>query len=821
MRILRFLSTLALTGALIWVLATPRQIGSSSLPPLGGFFNPFSGFWKNAESVTGLSFKDVRLPGLQGKVEVTYDDLMVPHIFAEHLEDAVKVQGYLHAANRLWQMDLMTRKASGRLSEILGERTLSTDRLTRRRGTAYAAERDLDAWRKNPENMKLLEAYAIGVNAYINQLKPKDYPIEFKLLHYKPELWNTLKSALVIENMAETLCAGEDDLESTNALQLLGRETFDYLFPEWNPKQQAIIPDTGQWKNIRPMLRAANPTPAQGAATSALPFAPNSGDLAQIRELEGVMDGSNNWAISGKLSKSGKAILANDPHLTLTLPAIWYQVQLHTPEINAHGVSLPGIPGIALGFNENVAWGFTNVGHDVSDWYQIKWADDKRMQYIVDGASKDVRLRIETIGIKGKPALIDTVRYTEWGPVVYDHESDNELRDCALRWISHEEPDPRSMEIFLGLNKANDYAGYRDALAGYDCPAQNIVFATRSGDIALQVQGRYPVRAPQQGRLVQDGSTADNAWHGFIPQDQIPSMKNPARGFVFSANQHSTLPSYPYYYIGGFEDYRSRRIYNRLAALRDADATADTLKAMQLDNFSQRAADALPLMLKMLDRTQLDAEGQQIVRELEGWNFQYEAAMTAPPFYEVWFDSLYLYTWDEMETVRKQKRPILFPEAWRTIDLMERDSANVFFDRADTPAKETARDLVNESFRGMQRYFRQNPQKRTNWAAFRGFALKHLAQIDAFSRLDLAVDGHRTAPNAVSRTHGPSWRMVVELGDPVRAWGVFPGGQSGNPGSRFYDNMVATWAEGQYFELMLLNSPSEGGSRIIGKQTFE
>ncbi|HRI58977.1 MAG TPA: penicillin acylase family protein [Saprospiraceae bacterium] len=279
-RIIRFLFSLFLTGATLWLLYAPQKVGESTLPPLGAFFNPFSGFWKNAEPASGFSPQNMNLPGLKGKVEVVYDDLLIPHIFAENKEDAVRVQGYITAQHRLWQMDIATRKASGRLSEVLGERTLNIDRMTRRRGMVFAAENNVLGWRKSPEGMRLLEAYADGVNAYIAQLSPADYPIEFKLLDYAPEPWSVLKSALIVEAMAETLCSGENDLASTNALAQFGRDTFNYLYPEWNPKQRPIIPDTGQWKDWKVVLPPGVPVgltttssaPTTGPSTAPTPL---------------------------------------------------------------------------------------------------------------------------------------------------------------------------------------------------------------------------------------------------------------------------------------------------------------------------------------------------------------------------------------------------------------------------------------------------------------------------------------------------------------------------------------------------------------------
>jgi len=815
MRLLRFFLACITSIGLIWLLAASLSVKGKPLPPIGSFFNPFSGFWKNAEPTTGTSFEDVKLPGLQGAVKVVYDDLLVPHIFADNVLDAMRVQGFVTAQHRLFQMDLTARKASGRLSEILGERTFNIDRTTRRKGLTQAAENDLIGWSKSPATMALLQAYTDGVNAWIDQLSPANYPIEYKLLDFRPEKWSNLKCALVTEAMAETLCARADDIDCTNALTYFGRETFDYLYPEWNPKQQPIIPDSGQWKD----WHVFQPPPALEATGSigALLEA-EDGQMPGIPPLDRYMVGSNNWAVAGSKTKSGKPMLANDPHLNLTLPSIWYQVQIQTPQSNSYGVSLPGAPGIVIGFNENIAWGVTNVSHDVADYYTIQWTDATRMKYRLDNEVRTVMLRVEEIGIKNKPVFKDTVRYTVWGPVRFDHEPESPLRDCAWRWVASDIPEHSILDVFLQLNAGKGFGDYKTALTGYDAPAQNFVFASQSGDIAIQVQGKFPVRGKEQGRFVQDGSKWANSWHSFIPWDRVPSMKNPDRGFVFSANQHSTAPTYPYYYTGEFEDYRGRRIHDRLNATQDA--TLDTMKSIQLDNFSQKAADALPVMLKLLDKNALNTPQRALAEQLASWNYKFDADLVAPALFSAWVDSCYILTWDEMDVVRKANKPILYPEIWRWIDLMEHDSANIFFDLKATPNRETASEIVLESFKQMESFFLQNPDKLSAWSSSRPFAIKHLTMLDAFSRLDLHPAGQKSTPNAVSNGNGPSWRMVVELDNPVKAQGIYPGGQSGNPGSPWYDNMVESWAKGDYYSLLFLKSADETSDRVLAKQAF-
>lgn len=814
MSYLRLLISAVLLCGLVWGMHQRIPVGKQQLPAPGHFFNPFSGFWRNAEPAVSVfpASADWRLSGLTEPVEVVFDDLMVPHIFAGNELDAVRVQGYLLARDRLWQMDISTRKAAGRLSEVLGERTLEIDRMTRRHGLGWAAERDLASWQQDDRARAVIDAFTDGVNAYIAALRPADYPIEFKILGYAPEPWTPLKSALMAESMAETLVRREFDLPSTQTRDLLGQEVYDALFPDWNPEQQPIVPDHGQWTAV-----ATTPAPATDTAASMQAPTSHRHKPRWYGAPDEYQDGSNNWALSGARTRSGKPMLANDPHLTLNLPSIWYQVQIHTPTFNCYGVSLPGVPGVIIGFNEHLAWGITNASHDVADWYRIQWSNDQHTAYRYDDTERPATYRVETIGVKGRPPVQDTVTYTVWGPVVHERDPEHPLRDCAFRWLVHDPSEPLYPLVFLNLAQSKGWDDYRQAIAPFDVPAQNMVMATRTGAIGITVQGHFPLRRPGQGKFVQDGSRSDNAWQGRIPQAMNPAQKDPEQAFVFSANQHSTPPSYPYYYHGDFEDFRGRRIHERLSTLQGA--TLDTLAAMQQDNFSRRAADALPAMLHLLG-SRADADDRQIRDVLQSWNFQYEAGQRAPIFFEYWFDACYRATWDELRTDSVGFEPRL-PDSWRFIDLLRHDTLNVFFDNRETPLKESAGDIVRAAYDSTLAHFAANPDLLLyTWGQYRPVEIKHMGRIEGFGRTLTNVGGHGSAPNAQKDTHGPSWRMLVALEDSVYARGVYPGGQSGNPGSPYYDNMVDAWAEGRYFDLLFLASPSAPTTRVLGRVRF-
>jgi penicillin G amidase len=819
MKFFRFLVTFLATSGLVWLLSNPMTKGDTSVPPLGKLFNPFTGFWRNAEPLTGPVFNpNVKLPGLKGKVELLYDDNMVPHIFAENPTDAAMVQGYLTAQHRLFQMDLTARKVSGRLSEVIGERTLPIDLKTRRRGLPWAAERDLEIWKQSPEDMALIEAYCAGANAWINNLQPADYPIEFKLLGHTPEAWTPLKCVMIAEGMADILAVYDNDLEATNTLQLLGDAFYKDIYPVWNPKQKPVIPEGFYPTNPTMVPQKTSPNavpPGLGPATGGV--APANDDVL----TDPYILGSNNWAVAGSKTATGTPLLANDPHLSLSLPSIWFQVQIHTPQYNTYGVSLSGIPGVVIGFNEHIAWGITNVGVDVTDWYKIKWTSPARTHYEYDGAAKAAETRVETVLVKGrKEPVLDTVRYTVWGPVVYDDPSEP-LHDCALRWAAHDAGPGKPVTNFFQLNQAKNFTEYSTALTGFDCPAQNFVFADKYGDIAIRVQGNMPIRQGDEGRFIRDGSSSAQQWIGFIPQPEIPKMHNPARGFVTSANQNSTAPSYPYHAKhGDWEQYRGRNAVEWLETMKGA--TLDSMKRMQNSNFSLRAYDALRPMLQLVDRSQLSTEEQAYLKELEGWNCSYDKDKIAPTLFEIWFDSTYEITYDEVLNYRKQNIKVQLPPTWRFIELMTKDTNHYVFDLKSTPERETARQMVTLGFKKMSvQAAKEALANNLVYGNFHSLTINHLARIAPFSRSNIPVSGHRSALNAVLRDYGPSWRMLVDLGSEVKGYGVYPGGQSGNPGSRFYDNMVDTWVNGQYNELNFLKTPDQLPlEKTLAKQVF-
>ncbi|MEO7174252.1 MAG: penicillin acylase family protein [Saprospiraceae bacterium] len=760
----------------------------ASIPPIGSFLSPFTGFWQQSECPWNFRNDEIVGAATKEPIEIIFDDRLVPHVFANNNEDVAYAQGYLHAKYRLFQMDIAVRSASGNLSEILGEKTLQFDLETRRKGFGLGAENRLQAWQKS-KDFALVEAYTKGVNAYIECLKPQQYPLEFKLLNYSPEPWTPLKTAYMVMAMSRTLCSKETDIASSNTLAKLGKDTFDLLFPEWNPKQSAIVP-SDQSTFVIPK---AGKTVVDSNAVGYYPY-----KSLQTPD-EGI--GSNNWAVAGSKTASGHPILCNDPHLDLSLPSIWFEAQYTTPEFSTYGVSIPGIPFNLIGFNEYVAWGSTNVSQDVLDWYKIRWTNEEKTAYYFDQKSVPVSYRVETIKVKGSADVVDSVKYTTWGPVVYS-QADNSYKDLAMHWLALEEPMQNDLSTFFDLNRAKNYTEYEAAVRAYHSPAQNLVFASKSGDIALRVSGQLPLKRKEQGRFIEDGSVSSNRWQGFIPQLANPEIMNPPRGFVASANQHSTTPDYPYYYNGDFDDYRGRILVRSLTQM--GGIKVEDMMQLQQNNHSIEAEEALPAMLMNLDRTGIDESWEARLGKLRKWNYSFDADIIEPILFDLWYTKIYDLTWDELNP-GPDSIPLLKPESWRTIALLYEQPNSIFWDIQKTYKKEVASDIVLEAFRQANNQLDGllKADKKLSWYKYRKSKINHIARIPAFSIDQIVNGGYKNALNAMKEKSGPSWRMVVELGPETNAYGIYPGGQSGNPGSRFYSNMVSDWEKGKYNKLVM------------------
>ena len=807
MKIFPFLIFGIITAALVVILNSTLILPA----PFGKLLSPQNGLWQNAEPVNKDYSANLSFPQLKGKVNVYFDERLVPHVFAQNENDAFFVQGYLHAKFRLWQMEFQTHAAAGRLSEIVGNKAIDFDRDKRRLGMVFAAENALKEVEKDPESLTECNNYTAGVNSYIENLNESTLPLEYKLMGYYPEKWTNFKTALFLKNMALDLAGYENDFELTNAKSVFSSADFDKIYPVVMDSLDPIVPKGTAFP--KPCVELKIPTTADS-----LYF--NKKDSTTIEEQKPNPDnGSNNWAVSGSKTKSGSPILANDPHLGLNLPSLWYEMQISTPTYNVYGATFPGAPAVIIGFNDSCAFGFTNAMRDVRDYYEIKFKDESRKEYWFDSSWKQTTFRIEKIKVKGGADYLDTVAYTNIGPVMYD-KSYNGARNTndkyyAVRWKAHDASN--ELKMFTLLNKAKNYNDYYAAIKYLQTPGQNCIFACKNGDIAIWDQGAFPAKWKRQGDFIMPGSDSSYLWQGAIPQEENPHQVNPERGFVSSANQLPTDTTYPYYLGGSYPPYRGWQINKRLRAMNNI--TPEDMMKLQTDNYNVFGEMALPVLVNNMETEKLNAQEKKYFDILKKWDhINAPDSRGATLFVAIW-DSLEIEVWkDELS---KSGLKMTLPHESALLDNINKYPLFKFFDNINTDQVETLQDNVTAAFKKAAVAFAEiDSRGYLEWAKFKDTKVMHLARLDALSRLHLPIGGGAHTINAANAQHGPSWRMIVSLTPQTEAYGIYPGGQSGNPGSKFYDNFVDNWAQGKYYTLWVMKDSDASDSRVKWKMSF-
>ncbi len=807
MRILPLIIFSAITAALVFILNTTVVLPA----PLGKLLSPQHGIWQNAEKAEADFGGTLSFSNLKGKVEVYFDERLVPHVFAEKEEDLYFVQGFLHAKFRLWQMELQTHAAAGRASEIIGSKALQHDREFRRMGMGYAAKISVKEMEADPATKTMCDNYTAGVNAYISLLDDSKLPIEYKLIGYKPEPWSNLKTALFLKYMSYDLSGHDNDFEMTNAKNFFSKEDFDLLFPSKQDSLDPIIPKGTAY--AAPKVAVKAPTTADSL------YSNNKELLAYSHEQPDRDNGSNNWAVSGKKTQSGAPILCNDPHLGLNLPSLWYEMQLSCPSFNTYGVSFPGAPAIIIGYNDSCAFGFTNGGRDVKDYYKIQFKDASRKEYWFNNEWKQTEWRVETIKVKDSLDYKDSVAYTVFGPVMYDKNfSGNETtnkHDYALRWTAH---DPSNeLKLFYLLDRAQNYTDYNAAVVNLQTPGQNCAFATKSGDIAIRTQGKWPAKWKGQGDFVMPGTDSSFMWQGFIPQDEVPYQYNPERGFISSANQHPADSTYPYYLGNDYPIYRGLIINKKLSAMQQV--TTDDMMALQTNNYNIFAEEILPLLIKNINVAGLNTDETKYFDMLINWNLNNDVAEKGATVFEVLWHSFYNSVYDD----EYKSAPAFIKKPFEStlVHSLLKDSAYKFVDNIETAQKETLGETVMAAFKAATVELKKaDTEGKLEWAKYKATRVNHLTKLEPFSRINLPVGGGVHIINATKETHGPSWRMVVSLTPETEAYGVYPGGQSGNPGSRFYDTFIDKWAAGKYYNLWMMKKEDATDKKVKWKLTF-
>lgn len=801
MRSSRLGTVTALVVLLVLAYAGARPVGP--LPPLGPLLDPSSGLFASVQTAELPAIAQGEIPGLGAEVSVTYDDRGVPHIFAASTADAYRALGYVVARDRLFQIEMQTRAGGGTLTELLGDVALPLDQATRALGMPRSAEQRLANADTTTPTWRMVSAYTEGVNAWRRGLSARDMPLEYKLLGRTPYEYSALDMMHLLNRMGYTLSSSEDELRHLRTASLVGEAAADALFPFHAPIVEPIQPN-GQSAARRDAITLPGPGAPDSAAVALL----NALGNADLRVAFGLPErgpdavGSNNWAVAPARSASGHALLAGDPHLELTLPSIWYEAHLVVPDsLDVYGVTIPGLPGIVIGFNRDVAWTFTNVGADVMDFY-IETVDDPvgPTQYQLDGVWTPLDRRVERyFAPDGSLISEDTMRYTHRGP----------MRRINDRWISHRwtvlESTGREMEVFDQAARSKTAQELLDFMAThYHVPAQNMLAADRSGTIGIRSTGRYPIR-PDSGRgdVLRDGSTRRSDWIGDWAVSEYPQAIAPAQGFLASANQEPLDPLVQPRYLGDDWErpWRAMRI-NQL--LRENSAvTADDMRAYQTEPLSERAKVFVPAFAQAARNGPPKPSLVRAGQLLSAWDRRYTTDNNVAVLFEAAMSNMSRMLWDELRAEDANGTPLgPIPTDMMTAVLLEQPS-HVWWDMRGTSAvemrDEILADALEEAYDDLTERLGAPDSSSWQWSNHRTAQINHFLRIASLSRRDIPMQGGSGTlnPSTGAGTHGASWRMVVELGDEVRAQATYPGGQSGHPASVRYDDRLAAWSSGR------------------------
>lgn len=811
-----FLAGLLLVGLLF---AESRSLGP--VPPLRPLIDPWTGAWGLA-APGPRDASEFELSGLEAPVEIRIDHRGVPHVFAASERDAWRAQGWLVARDRLFQLNLQVRATAGTLTEWVGERALDADRQSRALGLARTAERLWAELAPDDPSRLAMEAYAEGVNAWVEALPRGVVPLEHRLLGVVPDRWLPQYSMYLVQQMGTVLSLGDVAARRARVAALVGWQAADALLPRHSPIQEPIQPNGQLAARTDPPRLPPPGSPDSAAQVLARVLRGLEGTLAEARQAAGDALGSNNWAVMPARTAGGHALLSGDPHLSLTLPSIWYEVHLVVPgRIDVAGATLPGAPGVVIGFNRDLAWSVTNTGADVMDYYR-ETVDDSRdpRRYRLDGEWAPLVLEEAVYrDRRGRVVAVDTLRFNHRGPVRL-----SEGQWLSQRWtLAESTPDPH---VYIRLNRAADTEAGLAAVAGFVGPAQNFILADRNGRIAIRSTGLYPLR-PGDGRgdVVRDGSLRASDWLGWLPVDRYPGARNPAQGFLASANQEPVDPREVPAYLGADwpEPWRAIRINSLLRA--DSAVTPEAMRRFQTDPGSA-AADRFVPAFRQAAAAALVADPErrdlaQAARLLAEWDQRYTVDNRRAVLFEQALVALRRLVWDELIPAA-DSAPEVAPGQDILAALLEEPASPWWDDRRTTAVEDRDAILAAALEQGLARATaRHGPPDGPGWtwSGIRQMNVHHLLRLPPLSRLGVPIaSGTGTlSPSAGGGTHGASWRMVVELGPEVRAWTTYPGGQSGNPASRDYADRLPAWTAGDLAEASFPRDPQalgELGTRV-------
>jgi penicillin amidase len=766
----------------------------------------------------------IEVDGLDSPVEIYRDDHGIPHIYADTKHDLFFAQGYVHAQDRFWQMEFWRHIGQGRVAEMMGEPALSSDMFIRTVGWHRVAEAELDLI--DQESLAILEAYSEGVNAYVDTHNRNQMGLEFAILgltgaEWEIEPWTPLNTLTWAKVMAWDLGANMDsELERVDLMQRVGVDMTAELYPPYSEEFPVTIPDASVIEQVSSELDLG------GGFDPDTNFAFGPGDSV----------GSNNWVLSGDLTDTGAPLLANDPHLGIQMPSIWYEIGLHCNQqgpdcpYELTGFSFAGAPGIIIGHNDNIAWGFTNTSPDVQDLYIERINPANPSQYEVNGEWVDMETIREEIVVAGQdePVVVNA-RLTRNGPIISDLDSfaerqgytlvDGEpaLTALAFRWTALEPG--LTYQAVLELDRAQNFGEFVAALESWDVPGQNMVYADRQGNIGLQVTSEIPIRANGNGTVPVPGWTDDYQWTGYIPYEEMPRTYNPPEGYILTANHAMVGPDYPYLITTEWTyGYRAQRIEDMLEAGMEGDEpiSAEFIAQMQGDNMNLSALEVIPA-LEALDLADPGAQtAQEMLLEWDG-----QMHMDSPQA------ALYAVFWSEL--VKATFYDGLPEDLWlnggdRTMvtvaNLLDQPD-NLWWDDVTTPDTETRDEILasalESAYAETTALLGDDP---TRWAwgdlhtsTFDNQTLGNsgISVIESiFNRGPVATSGGDSIVNATAWnvpegfevSSVPSMRQIIDVGDFSASLTMHTTGQSGHPYNPHYDDMIDPWRNIEYHPML-------------------
>ncbi len=751
---------------------------------------------------------DIKVAGLESQVEVYRDSWGVPHIYASNPHDLFFAQGYVHAQDRFWQMEFWRRQGSGRLSEILGESAVGNDRFIRTLGWHRTAAQELELL--DGELLAVLEAYADGVNAYISTHRGR-LGLEFTILgltgvKFEPEPWTPLNTITWAKVMAWGLSGNMDaELLRANIAARLGTSAVSALVRPYPDDYPVIVPH-----------------PLTEASLEAIPEA--AFDFHPLGKGEGI--GSNSWVVAGSRTETGEPLLANDPHLSIQMPSIWYEIGLHCEPVgpdcpyNVVGTSFASTPGVVIGHNDRIAWGVTNLGPDVQDLFIEKVNPENPNQYEFQGRWLDMEVIREEISVSGEdePVVVN-VRITRHGPIINDVAGGTEedwdfgWQPLAFSWTALQ-PGSLLRSILL-LDQATNWDEFREALSYWDVPSQNVVYADVEGNIGYQSPGRIPIRAAGDGSMPVPGWTGEYEWVDYIPFDELPRAFNPEEGYIVTANHAVVKPDFPHFLTNDWAPgFRARRIVELIEA--DASLSVADMQAIQGNNSPIYAQDILPYVQALSDDAPRLAEALNLLRDWDGRAVRDSAGAAL-------FEAFRLHLIDL--TFGDELGEQLLPRARSSVGVALLDylvdETAPWFDDITTPQLETRDEILLQALEDAVEELTESlggNMSRWRWgdlhtATFENQSLGQsgIGLVEAlFNRGPVPVDGSIATVNNTSyspnRPYGvatvPSYRQIVDLEDFTRSLSMHTTGQSGHPYHRHYGDMIDSWRNIEYHPML-------------------